>query len=156
LTLTGPRATQQVVVTGRYADGSVRDLTPFCEWTVEAADLLTLDGGFVAPRKNGQSALVIKAGGQTARVPVTVTEVDAAKPLSFRHDMIAALNVGGCNQGACHGTPSGKGGFKLSLRGYDPPADYVQLTRDVFGRRTGRLDADQSLILNKALGRVPH
>src|SRR5262249_31134801 len=60
------------------------------------------------------------------------------------------------NSGACHGTPSGKNGFRLSLRGYDPAADYLQLTRDVLGRRTDRFDPDASLILQKALGRVPH
>ena len=41
-------------------------------------------------------------------------------PVSFRNEVIAALNVGGCNSGACHGTPTGKNGFRLSLRGYDP------------------------------------
>ncbi len=156
LTFQGPTAVQQIVVTGHYADGSARDLTPFCAWRVEAADLLDLDGGFVRPRKNGQTTLVVTAGSQTARVPVTVTEFETTRPTSFRHDLIAALNVGGCNQGACHGTPSGKGGFRLSLRGFDPPADYLMLTRDVFGRRTGRLDAEESLIYKKALGRVPH
>lgn len=30
ITLAGPRVRQQIIVTGRYADGSVRDLTPFC------------------------------------------------------------------------------------------------------------------------------
>src|SRR5439155_26072259 len=75
---------------------------------------------------------------------------------SFRHEFIAALNVGGCNAGACHGTPSGKGGFKLSLRGYDPPADYLTLTREAFNRRTDRSDPYASLILLKALGKVPH
>jgi hypothetical protein len=58
--------------------------------------------------------------------------------------------------GACHGTPSGKNGFKLSLRGYDPAADYAQLTRDALARRTSINNPDASLILQKALGRVPH
>lgn len=156
VTLAGARAVQQVIVTGQYVDGTVRDLTHFCEWTVEASDILTVESGFVLPRKNGRTNLIVKAGSQTRSVPVTVQAFEAASPFSFRHDMIAALNVGGCNMGACHGTPSGKGGFKLSLRGYDPPADYLQLTRDVFGRRTGRLDAEESLIYKKALGRVPH
>ena len=57
--------------------------------------------------------------------------------------------MGGCNSGACHGTPTGKNGFKLSLRGYDPAADYLQLTRDVLGRRTDRLGPDSALILQK-------
>src|SRR5262249_3050348 len=58
--------------------------------------------------------------------------------------------------GACHGTPSGKNGFKLSLRGFDPEADYLQLTRDVLGRRTDRHRPEASLMYQKALGRVPH
>src|SRR5260370_39371100 len=35
VTLRGARAVQQIVVSGRYADGTVRDLTPFCELTIE-------------------------------------------------------------------------------------------------------------------------
>jgi hypothetical protein len=155
--LTGPRDREQIVVTGRYADGSARDLTPFCDLEFDTADVARAEsGGFLVPEKNGATTLVVKAGGQTARVPLTVQEFEEPRPVSFRHEFIAALNVGGCNQGACHGTPSGKNGFRLSLRGYDPAADYVQLTRDVLGRRTDRLDPIASLILQKALGRVPH
>jgi len=157
VTLDGPRAAQQVVVTGRYGDGSVRDLTHLAEFTIEGGDLIALDaGGFLLPHKHGAGVLRVSAGGKTARAAVTVGGLDQARPVSFRHDLIAALNVGGCNQGACHGTPSGKNGFKLSLRGYDPDADYLQLTRDVQGRRTDRLAPESSLILQKALGRVPH
>src|SRR5262249_50335174 len=151
------RAMQQIVISGKYGDGTVRDLTPFCEISSEAAtiaDVGTL--GFITPKENGATALVIKVGGQTARIPVLVKDMDKPSPISFRHQLIAALNVGGCNSGACHGTPSGKNGFKLSLRGYDPSADYLQLTRDVLGRRTDRLDPMASLIIQKALGRVPH
>ncbi|HXG09532.1 MAG TPA: DUF1549 and DUF1553 domain-containing protein [Gemmataceae bacterium] len=155
--LSGPRSMQQVVVTGRYADGSVRDLTSFCELAVENGDVAAVGADdLVLPRQNGNTTLLVRAGGQEARVPVTVKDCDRPQPISFRHDLIAALNVGGCNQGACHGTPSGKNGFRLSLRGYDPAADYLQLTRDVFGRRTERHDPESSLILKKALGGVPH
>ncbi|HKI38240.1 MAG TPA: DUF1549 domain-containing protein [Gemmataceae bacterium] len=156
ITLAGPRALQQVVVTGKYADGSVRDLTPFCELTAEAADVAALKDGLVVPKKNGTTNLVVKAGGQTAKVPLVVKDFEKPAPVSFRHEFIAALNVGGCNAGACHGTPSGKGGFKLSLRGYDPAADYLTLTREAFNRRTDRSDPDASLILLKAMGQVPH
>jgi hypothetical protein len=155
--LTGPRAVRQLVVTGRYADGTTRDLTPFCDATLPTPGPARVeDGGFLVSEKEGATTLVVRAGGQSALVPVIVRGHDLAQPISFRHELIAALNVGGCNAGACHGTPSGKNGFRLSLRGYDPEADYVQLTRDVLGRRTDRLDADASLMLQKALGRVPH
>lgn len=157
LALTGPRALQQLVVTGRYQDGSQRDLTHFCEYQLQGARVLDLvDAGFVAARENGAATLRVSAGGQTATVAVRVEGMQNPDPVSFRRELIAALNVGGCNQGACHGTPSGKNGFKLSLRGYDPAADYLQLTRDVLARRTDRQQPEASLILQKALGRVPH
>ena len=43
---------------------------------------------------------------------------------------MAVLSTAGCNSGSCHGLPSGRGGFRLSLWGHDPAADYLQLTRD--------------------------
>jgi hypothetical protein len=147
---------QQVVVTGHYPDGSVRDLTPFCDMTTEAPDVAALADGLLRPRKNGATRLVVRAGGREVKVPVTVKDFDRPQPVRFRTEFIAALNVGGCNAGACHGTPSGKGGFRLSLRGYDPAADYLTLTREAGNRRTDRLDPDASLILQKCLAKVPH
>ncbi len=157
ITLRGRHARQQLVVTGHYPGGLVRDLTTLCAISSESAEVAAVDEtGYVTPKKNGQTALVVKAGGKTVRVPVMVTDLDKPHITSFRTEVIAALNVGGCNAGACHGTPSGKNGFKLSLRGFDPAADYVQLTRDAIGRRTDRQQPDASLILQKGLGRVPH
>src|SRR5213076_428409 len=107
-------------------------------------------------KKNGSSTLLVRAGGKSVEVPLVVQDADAPQPVSFRDEVVAALNVGGCNAGACHGTPSGKGGFKLSLRGFDPEADFLQLTRDVLGRRGDRQNPNTSLILLKSLGKVPH
>src|SRR5262249_32263247 len=95
--LVGPRARQQIVVTGRYADGSVRDLTPLCDFSCDNAALAAVDEtGFITPRGNGAGTLVVKAGGQTASVALTVKDFDKPQPVSFRRDLIAALNVGGC------------------------------------------------------------
>ncbi|HLW67939.1 MAG TPA: DUF1553 domain-containing protein [Gemmataceae bacterium] len=156
VTLAGPKAMQQLIISGKYADGTIRDLTPFATIRAENANLAGVQDGFLQPKQNGSTVLLIEVGGQLARVPVSVVNFDKADPVSFRNQVIASLNVGGCNQGACHGTPSGKNGFKLSLRGYDPAADYLQLTRDVFGRRTDKLNPADSLILLKALGRIAH
>ncbi len=156
ITLSGPRSTAQIVVNGLYADGKTRDLTQFADIAIEG-DAVSLDSDrFLTANKNGAAQLVIRAGGQTTKVPVVVEDLDKPNPVSFRNEVIAALNVGGCNSGACHGTPSGKNGFKLSLRGYDPSSDFVQLTRDVLGRRTDKLNPDASLLLIKSLGRVAH
>ncbi len=58
--------------------------------------------------------------------------------------------------GTCHGNRSGKGGFKLSLRGEDPDFDFAALTRDQTGRRLNLSEAGQSLLLLKPLMEVPH
>jgi hypothetical protein len=58
--------------------------------------------------------------------------------------------------GACHGTPTGKGGFRLSLRGYLPDQDHVTLTREGGMRRLNLLAAEASVLLRKPLGELPH
>ncbi len=155
--LNGSRAAQQVVVTGHYAGGVIRDLTPLVEFTAVNPALVTLSpGGYLQARANGTTQLLIKAGTLEVRIPVEVQKADQPQPVSFRNEVIASLNVAGCNAGACHGTPSGKNGFKLSLRGFAPEEDYVALTRDVLGRRSDRLSPEASLMLQKGLGRIPH
>ena len=70
-----------------------------------------------------------------------------ANPVDFSSDVMSVLSKAGCNQGTCHGNRSGKGGFKLSLRGPDPDFDYLALTRGPQGRRIDRVIAEKSLIL---------
>src|SRR5262249_31636406 len=113
-------------------------------------------GALLRPQASGETALMVRAGERTIRVPVVVADFDKPQPVSFRHEFVAALNVAGCNAGACHGIPSGRGGFKLSLRGYDPAADFLELTHSALGRRTNGFDAEASLILKKGLGLVAH
>ncbi|HEX4610581.1 MAG TPA: DUF1549 and DUF1553 domain-containing protein [Urbifossiella sp.] len=157
VTLTGVRDARQLVVTGRYVDATVRDLTVVTAVTVDNPAVVDVqDGLYLRPKANGSANLVLTAGGKQVRVPVTVTGMDQPAPVSFRHHVVAAMNVGGCNMGACHGTPSGKNGFKLSLRGFDPAADYLMLTREQFGRRTDKHNPAASLLLLKGVGAVPH
>jgi len=157
INLNSKRAFTQVVVTGKYANGLIRDLTPFSTFETEQPDIAKVEGNsMVFGQKNGTTKLKVTTANTITLVPVQVTSVEKPDPVSFRRDVIASMNVGGCNAGACHGTPSGKNGFKLSLRGFDPAADYLQLTRDVLGRRTSAEEPDAALMLQKAMGRVPH
>ena len=80
----------------------------------------------------------------------------AAEVVEFRRDVIAALSRAGCNSGACHGSPQGKNGFRLSLRGGDADLDYQTLARDQGGRRVNLQSPDESLFLLKGSGRVSH
>jgi hypothetical protein len=155
--LTGSRDLAQLVVTGHYPGGAVRDLTPFVSITASNTGVVSVSAeGRVAPLANGQATLIVRAGGKSMEVAVTVRGLDKASPVSFRREVVAVFNVAGCNAGACHGTPAGKNGFRLSLRGYDPDGDFLELTHDAAGRRTRAGDPEHSLLLLKALGRVSH
>src|SRR5438105_14441614 len=74
------------------------------------------------------------------------------RPVDFRSDVIAALSRAGCNQGSCHGSPNGKNGFRLSLRGFDPDVDINTLTHGDLGRRVNRQNPANSLFLLKGTG----
>ncbi len=89
-------------------------------------------------------------------VGVTAAAEDAATRVSFRGEVIPALTRAGCNAGTCHGSPSGKNGFALSLRGYLPDQDFNTLTHQAQGRRLDRLQPDASLMLLKATAEIPH
>src|SRR5262249_23157840 len=75
---------------------------------------------------------------------------------SFRNRVIPILTRLGCNSGACHGALAGKGGFKLSLRGYAPQDDYFVLTRQALGRRVNTREPSHSLILQKPTLALSH
>jgi Protein of unknown function (DUF1553)/Protein of unknown function (DUF1549) len=96
----------------------------------------------------------------------TALRLDTTKPVgeistpaggwSFRNHVIPVLTRLGCNSGACHGSSAGKGGFKLTLRGYDPEVDYNTLTRQSLGRRTNKLEPERSLLLLKPTMTIGH
>ena len=79
-----------------------------------------------------------------------------ASAISFLNQIEPILTRAGCNAGTCHGSQFGKGGFKLSLAGYDPDFDYEAITRQARGRRISVSDPVQSLLLTKPCLAVPH
>ncbi len=93
----------------------------------------------------------------TAVLLLTLLAVEKpATGWTFRNHVIPVLTKMGCNQGACHGALAGKGGFKLTLRGYDPEVDFDVLTRQALGRRVTLADPAESLVLRKATFATPH
>jgi hypothetical protein len=79
-----------------------------------------------------------------------------ARRISFLNDVEPILTRAGCNQGSCHGSQFGKGGFKLSLAGYDPDFDHIQIVRQAGGRRVNRTMPAASLVLRKPALMVAH
>jgi len=155
--LVGHRSSQQLLVSAAFPDGTLADITHDAAYeSVVPAVALVTAGGRVIPRGHGTTEIIVRHEGHTERVTVTVTGFSLADPTDFSTEVIAALSKSGCNQGACHGSPQGKGGFRLSLRGFDPMLDYATLTHEDFGRRTNPTSPDESLILKKSLAELPH
>jgi hypothetical protein len=80
----------------------------------------------------------------------TIDKVD------FERHIMGLLGRAGCAAGSCHGSFQGKGGFRLSLFGWEPDKDYTAISRDNLGRRINAVDPDRSLLLLKASGQVEH
>lgn len=155
--LTTIRSRQQLLVTGDMGAGQTADLTATAEFRPLDPAVVTVSAtGVVTPKASGTTEIVIRAGAHEAKVKVTVGDVTAAEPIDFRTEAIAALSRSGCNQGACHGSPQGKNGFRLSLRGFDPALDMMTLTREAGTRRVDLISPGESLLLRKGANRTPH
>lgn len=80
----------------------------------------------------------------------------ATRELHFANDVVPIFNRYGCNASGCHGKSEGQNGFRLSVFGFDPAADYVALTQESRGRRVLPAIPEQSLLLLKVSGGMPH
>ena len=145
---------QIVVISADENDQSTAQLD--FKLTSSNPDVAIVKRSKVLPVANGEATITASHQGQTATANVTVTGMDAPHPWSFRHDVQPVLAKLGCNSGACHGALAGKGGFRLSLRGYDDTADYHTITREARGRRIELADPGRSLLLAKPTGALAH
>jgi hypothetical protein len=153
--LTGARDRQGIVVQAEYPDGSTRDVTGSCTYSLDKP-IATITNAFLAPAADGEAVLTVTLGTHTAKVSVVVKQAKDAEPLRLRTDVMPVLTKVGCNTGKCHGAASGKDGFRLSLFGYDPDGDYLRITREAGSRRINLANPADCLIVNKATGKVPH
>lgn len=91
-----------------------------------------------------------------ARAAMPVPGQSPLETVDFERHVVALFSKAGCNNGSCHGSFQGKGGFRLSLFGYDADKDFAAVTREVMGRRVNAVEPDKSLLLLKATGQIPH
>jgi hypothetical protein len=154
--LESPQRVMHLIVSGYYADGTVQDLTSVTEFKAADEKIARVENATVIPSGNGSTAVSVKVGGHELAVPVEVSHQEQPEPVSFNYGTLAVLSKQGCNSGACHGSPSGKGGFRMSLRAYDPVLDIETLVREAFNRRTNLYEPEASLLLRKPLMEVAH
>ena len=112
--LTGIHEKSQLVVTGYYADGSTQDLTRVAQFTSSDEGVAVVDSSVVSPKSDGTVTIQISVGGQQTSSVIQVSNQGVPQRRSFEFGALVALSKQGCNSGACHGSPSGKGGFRMS------------------------------------------
>lgn len=156
LQLSGAFDYRQVLITGQLVDGQTIDLTRIASLVKKPDFVHVTESKLVTIAGTGDGVITFNAMGQEIVLPVKAVDFEKSKTPDFVVDVQPVLSRLGCNQGTCHGSKDGKGGFKLSLRGYDAIYDYRGFTDDLSARRINRVAPDQSLMLLKASGAIPH
>ncbi len=155
--LTGPLSHQDLLVTGSCADGSEIDLTPRAACVPVKPGVVRIEHGIrLIPIGDGTVDIIVRCAGKSSRVTVIVKDFKKLAPVSLANDIEPLITCIGCNSGTCHGQQNGKGGFKLSLRGFDPAFDFEQITRDGSGHRVDVKVPEKSLVLAKPSLETPH
>ena len=154
--LFGTEARQQLLVQRKSGGDLTGQITSRADFTSDDPSVAVVAHGAVVPIANGTTHITVAADGHRARVKVTVVGMEHRHVWSFRNHVQPVLAKVGCNSGACHGALAGKGGFKLSLRGYDTLRDFHTITRQARGRRVELADPGRSLLLAKPSGALPH
>ena len=149
-------ASQRVVVTFTDERGLTRDVTTEAKATLENASLAQWQAGSLTPLALGSTRLVVTHAGLHAAADVKVSRAAQAASPSFQNDVVPVLMRYDCSTGGCHGATRGKDGFRLSLFGYDPDVDHFRLTREFVNRRVNVALPEDSLLLKKSAGTVPH
>jgi hypothetical protein len=155
VTLDNRYAYSQIIAMAHLSSGDVVDATRLVKW--EAPDIATVnETGMVFVGKDGAGVLKATLSGHTAEVKIAVSNSQAPFKPDYVQDVNPIISRMGCNAGTCHGSKKGKNGFKLSLRGYDPIYDLRAFTDDLASRRVNLASPDDSLMLLKSTGAVPH
>ena len=147
---------QQIVITGHDTQGALRDWTRDAVFQATDTSVVEVTGSVIHAKSDGVTQLRVNAGGKELLLPIEVRNSGVKQPIRFESDVLAALSKQGCNSGACHGSPSGKGMFRLSLRAFDKKLDELTLIREDFGRRLNLVEPEESLLLLKPLMKINH
>ena len=156
ITLSTKQARQVVAVQATYSDGITEDVTSQAKPRLSNSAVARWETNILLPVADGQCELIVEHAGRAVMAPVAVIKAAEERPVSFRLDVMPIFMRAGCNAGGCHGAARGKDGFRLSLFGFDPEGDHYRLTRELNGRRLNMASTQESLLLEKAAGKVAH
>ncbi len=150
--LFGQGARQQLVVLAESPSGAAEDVTAQAAFSSAGPAASVSSSGQITAAANGAARIQATFNGLTAHTTALVQQADKPAPASFAADILPILTKYGCNGGSCHGALKGQNGFKLSLFGYEPDADYDMVN----GKRIDKANPANSLLLLKPTFKTKH
>ena len=145
-----------IVLVATYSDDVTRDVTFESKAWVEDSSIVEFKDRILTPKKDGKTKLIVQFQNQKIEVPINVEGSSTPRPVSFKLDVMPVFMKAGCNTGSCHGSARGQDRFMLSLFGYDPEGDHYRITREQGTRRINLAIPEESMLVEKAIGTVPH
>ncbi len=156
--LDGIEARQNLLIQ-KFHQGNYAEQIPLSDhikFQTGNTNIARVDHDTIIPISDGSTTISVTINGKTASRKIIVKGTKAVPQWSFRNHIRPILTKAACNSGPCHGAFSGKGGFKLSLHGYDFDADYFKITRESHGRRIELANPGKSLLLTKPSAAIAH
>lgn len=152
----GAGNSHSLLVTAVYDDGTEGDISDDAAISTDVQGVVsqTAPAVFQASRE-GIVRVRAEYAGLKAESVILVRPKRSLR-VDFALDVAPIFSKLGCNNTNCHGSIKGQKGFKLSLFGYDPDADYKAIVEDSAGRRVNKMDPEQSLLLRKPTFTEPH
>ena len=129
-TLQNAGSHQQLLVLGKYEDGSESDLTAQAKWVASPPGVVEITGAALLKAvSDGQVTVTAEAEGRHAQAQFGVRGTSTPRTFEFARDIGDIFTKKGCNESTCHGGVKGRGGLKLSAG-----ALYTIFTSDDFVR----------------------
>ena len=156
--IVGRTSRLQLIVTARFDSGQLRDRTHHVQYSAEPKGIIDISAaGMVAPLADGTVTITAAdSSGHKGSTQLTVQQFANPPRINFANQVVPIFTKLGCNGGGCHGKSGGQNGFQLSLLGFEAEDDYGYLVKEARGRRIFPAAPDRSLLLQKAVGSVPH
>jgi hypothetical protein len=159
--LQGNFASAQLVVSRPNAEGKLDprsdDLSSQATFSSSDPAIVTVSPvGQLLAVADGQAKIAVALGDAKSEVSVTVSNVVPQPAVHFGRDIRPILTKSGCAMAACHASQHGKGGFKLSVFGFEPDKDREAMVRDSLARRVSFIEPERSLLLLKPTMQTPH
>ncbi|HBI42954.1 MAG TPA: hypothetical protein DDY78_08865 [Planctomycetales bacterium] len=157
ISLRGPCAVYSLLVDDHAADGRLVDRTRDAHFRSLDPKVATVTpAGVVHAVGDGQTTVIVEIDGHDHNVAVSTVDATTPRRFNFENDVEPVLSRYGCNSAGCHGKAEGQNGFKLSVFGFDPSADYAALVKEARGRRIFPASPEYSLVLRKTSGHIAH